>query len=753
MILRKIIALTLASVSLSAMAEEVSPTVIELDSELRYQSESVQWTPHSVTVLSKDNLENSYRRDLEGIESMVPGLIVDRMNTTPRGAAIAIRGLGSSGASKGFDPAVAVNIDGVYVGTHTGRLQVLFDFEKIEVVRSPHTFESNPNLSGSINIQRTRPTGELDVDLRAVVGIDERREIDVIINLPEVAGVKAKLAVYRKDRGGDYFHNDFNLRNENTEDYSVISTTFGWDFRELFTTLYTFDSESSDETTPALLNISAPTDLLCVTTASGPFPNCRRGVGNPELDSLRKTSQNFSNERSYDADHHTLKVEFDAFNHHVISITGNRESDEDMDLDLDASQANFYHLQQSQSYSQFSQEITALGEWNERLSYSFGFYYLDSDYDIFQQEYHILKKLGDAGFSEGHAAGEVQELSSAQKTELQSYFAHVNYVINDQWIADLGFRWTELDRKFEHSPSRIRLGNSLSPLRTLLLGKESSKEGLLSGGLSYKVDDAAMIYARYSEGFLPGGFDENAMSVAAGNSYGSETSRTAEIGLKSDWWGDRLRVNVAYYKTEVDNTVERFDAIVTDGQIESLLDNVAEVEISGWELELTAIPLDNLTIRTSYSHISANYEKYIVPDLITPGELLSRSELTPERAPGDNLFLSAEYAIPYGPGIIRTYAGYRLFSDYQTFPLLAEGKVNNWTSWDLSVSYEWKEWMFRLFSNNVKSKEFIQNINSISQTAVLPVPAGNSSVPSLMTITEYNQPRFTGLEIIYRPDF
>ena len=47
---------------------------------------------------------------------MVPGLIIDRMNTTPRGAAIALRGLGSSGASKGFDPAVAVNIDGIYVG-------------------------------------------------------------------------------------------------------------------------------------------------------------------------------------------------------------------------------------------------------------------------------------------------------------------------------------------------------------------------------------------------------------------------------------------------------------------------------------------------------------------------------------------------------------------------------------------------------------------------------------------------------------
>ena len=102
---------------------------------------------------------------------------------------------------------------------------------------------------------------------------------------------------------------------------------------------------------------------------------------------------------------------------------------------------------------------------------------------------------------------------------------------------------------------------------------------------------------------------------------------------------------------------------------------------------------------------------------------------------------------------MRTYAGYRLLSDYQTYPLLPEGEVKNWTSWDLSISYEWKDWVFRLFSNNVKNKEFIQNIQQITQTAILPVNAGGTSVPALITLTEYNQPRYTGLEIIYTPDF
>lgn len=745
-------ALAIACISMQVLAQDEHATVPESQTRIRFEDESIQWVPYSVSVLTKSELESTYRRDLEHIESVVPGLIIDRINRTPRGAAIAIRGVGSSQASKAFDPAVAVNIDGVYVGTHTNRLQVLFDFETIEVVRSPHTFEANPNVGGSINLERSRPTGELDIDVRASAGIDKRREMDTVLNFPIVDSLNAKIGLFWKDRGGDYIKNVYADRDENTEDYYLFSTMLAWDFRDLFTLTYTFDTEESEETSPALLNISAPTDLLCSTTANDTFPNCRRGVGNPELDSLRRTAQNYSNNAGFEADHHTLKVEFDALDHKFTSITGYRDTEDFMDLDMDASNADFYHLSQDQSYEQFSQEITAHRDLNERLSYSAGIYYLSSSYDISQQEHHILKQLGDAGFSEGHAAGEIQELNSEQESELFSGFAHIKYVLNDQWIADLGVRGTEVDRDLKHSPSRIRLGDSVSPLRTLIKGSKNSKELLFSGGISYKVDEAAMIYARVSEGFLPGGFDENAMSAFSGQSYGSETSLTGELGLKSDWWDDRLRVNLVFYKTEIDNKVERSDAYASEGVIESISDNIADLEIKGWELELKSTPLENLFVELSYAHTNSNYTKYLTADLANPGGFLNLKDLSPERAPGNNLYVGAHYSIPLAVGEIRTYAGYRLLNDYQTYPLLPEGEVNNWSSVDLSVSYHWEEWVFRLFSNNVKNKEFIQNIQNISQTAILPVK-GRQNVPSLMTFTEYNQPRYTGLEIIYRPDF
>jgi iron complex outermembrane receptor protein len=515
---RQFTAITLAGCITAAQAQSSETdndagVLTDPGTEVLSASQDLQWTPHSITVLTREQLESAYRPDLEHIESLVPGLIVDRMNRTPRGAAIAIRGLGSSSPSKAIDPAVAVNVDGVYVGTHTGRMQVLFDFDRIEVRKGPQgVVDNNPNLSGSINIERTRPSGVLDADLRASVGIDKRREADAVFNFPVVDSVNAKVAMYWKDRGGDYMTNVFSGREENTEDYAFVSTSVSWDLDNWFKLLYTFDHEDSDESSPAILNISAPTDLLCDSTSEDTFPNCRRGTGNPELDSLKTTAQNYSNERFFEGDYHTLRVDFEVADHQVTSITGLRESDEKSDLDLDGSNADFYHARQLQEYRQFSQEVTVSRDFSENMDYSFGIYFLNTDYDLFQQEHHILKQLGDAGFTEGHSAGEIQELASSQKSDMWSVFAHVNYILNDQWQADIGARWSDVEREFDHIPSRIRLGDTVSPIRTQLVGEENTKQFLWMGGLSYQVDEEAMIYFRYSEGFLPGGFDENAMS-------------------------------------------------------------------------------------------------------------------------------------------------------------------------------------------------------------------------------------------------
>ena len=74
-----------------------------------------------------------------------------------------------------------------------------------------------------------------------------------------------------------------------------------------------------------------------------------------------------------------------------------------------------------------------------------------------------------------------------------------------------------------------------------------------------------MIYFRFSEGFTPGGFNENAVSIESATSYGSETTDNWELGMKSEWFNDKLRLNMAYYKIDLDKKHEQFIASVAAG--------------------------------------------------------------------------------------------------------------------------------------------------------------------------------------------
>jgi len=57
-------------------------------------------------------------------------------------------------------------------------MQVLFDFEQVEVARGPQgTLEGAPNLGGTIHLKRRKPTGSFDVDLRTRFGENNSKKL------------------------------------------------------------------------------------------------------------------------------------------------------------------------------------------------------------------------------------------------------------------------------------------------------------------------------------------------------------------------------------------------------------------------------------------------------------------------------------------------------------------------------------------------------------------------------------------------
>ncbi len=141
--------------------------------------------------------------------------------------------------------------------------------------------------------------------------------------------------------------------------------------------------------------------------------------------------------------------------------------------------------------------------------------------------------------------------------------------------------------------------------------------GNVSGklALDWQATDAALVYASVGTGFKSGGFSGSASTEnRADEPFDEETAITYEIGLKSMWFDDSLRLNVAAFFTDyedlqvtrffrpADNPGNSFGEFVTN--------NAGEAEISGLEIEFTWRATENLELGGSYAYLDSEFTDF-----------------------------------------------------------------------------------------------------------------------------------------------
>lgn len=717
---------------------------------IRLRNETAKWVPESVTILTTEDLNNTLVLRLEDLEGMAPGLIIDSLSGTPQGAAISIRGIGSSETSQNFEPAVALIIDGVYVGTHASQNPYMFDFEHVEISRGPQaTYQGVSAIGGAINLTRSRPTGKKGLKTQLSFGTNNHAMFGLIGNIPLTDSISGKLSLNGSSGNRLAINNSNNGRDENSEDRLLISASVLWQASDSLEIQYTYDNESDDSDTPALLNLSNTGDLLCTNSAMNQNANCAilTNISTPETGNLDNTSQNFSNSRNYKGNYHTVRAELDYWNHHFTSITGLRMTEENSDQDLDATFVNFYSSSIRSDYDQFSQEFRVYSDYSDTFQYLLGAYFLNAEYVLNRNDFYILNQLDDANRISPTNPNQIRSAISNQSASTSSFFGHLYYTINEKWKADLGLRRTFVEKEINHQVS-----HPTSTSDILLAGTPNWKEFSHSAGLSYRVDDSAMFFFRYAHDFRPGGFNDNANSLSSAQPYGVQSVDNFELGLKSEWLDDKLRLDFTLFQNRYNDKLEKFARVADNARIETVIDNVSKYEVRGYEIEFETKPFENLYIRGNYSHMNGDYIEFAIPDISAPGDIIDFSDTAPNRAPADMLFVSSRYSFPYFNGQVNLSAGYRYTNDYQTNPYIPESRVDNATNWDFAAEYVWHDWRFKLFSQNFNDKRYLQNVRRISDSEIVSLAPTRDS-QGIVTTAQYNQPRLTGIEITYSPTF
>jgi outer membrane receptor protein involved in Fe transport len=194
-----------------------------------------------------------------------------------------------------------------------------------------------------------------------------------------------------------------------------------------------------------------------------------------------------------------------------------------------------------------------------------------------------------------------------------SVFTHNVLALTERLNLTVGARWSSEDKSGGGTfttraaaactsslvPATLRL---ICPTRDYRASKSDEHEsGVVA--LSYDVAPNALLFASWSRGFKAGGVS---LDRDAGNrsraTFDPETSTSAEIGLKSQWFDRRFTANVTLF----DQQYKDFQRTVFTGT-ETLLSNQGEVNSQGVEVETLARLPARLTLNASITYNLAEY--------------------------------------------------------------------------------------------------------------------------------------------------
>jgi iron complex outermembrane receptor protein len=630
------------------------------------RDESLQDTPISVTALTAEALEGRQISNVLDIANQVPNLNIEAVVGLGNSARVFLRGVGEDQAQFNADPAVGVYVDGVYYARTNGALFDFLDIERVEVLRGPQgTLYGRNTPGGAINVITRRPdadrfgfTGEM------LFGRFDQMEARASVNVPMGEGLAASASFLAKSRDGLSRSTSLN-RNVGRREVISARGSIAYDPTPDLRMRLTLDRtwDNSDTGIPTS-NFAGPPDDLFVTEGSV-IPRGRFRSNGVALD-----------------------VEYDIGAVTLRSISAYRDLDQTAILDNDGEARLYSGFESDAKQSQFSQEITA-SLTTDRLNLIIGGYFFDENND-----YDALTLIG----SRTNPATRIARPDfSEQFTRSYAIFGQATYELFPAFELTIGGRYTWDSKRF---------ANDQPSVPAVYRAERKWQDFSPKVGVDYRLSEGLFVYASFAEGYKAGGFNRSNVRVVAETPYDQERVRSYEIGLKSDLFNRRLRLNLnGFYNDYTDLQLSSFDP--NTGTTRRF--NAAQATTKGVELEASARPARGLDIYGTVAYLDAQYDEFF--DLVG-GQLVDVSFRKLKGAPKWQASGGFSYEVDLGSGSVRLNgdAGYRgrIFNNVANTPAIAtEGR----TLVNASIAYltEDERWTFTLAGRNLLDKKYPAN--------------------------------------------
>ncbi|TXS95350.1 TonB-dependent receptor [Parahaliea maris] len=662
----------------------------------------LQDTPIAVTAFNTEKIVDLGIYDVSDIGGLAPNTNIQKQPSSNSNMSIYIRGVGSGETSLMVDPKTSFYLDGVYMSKTVGAVFDIVDLESVEVLRGPQgTLFGRNSTGGALNVTTVKPTGELGFKAEANFGNDGYQRTALSLDLPRVGMMSAKISGMIMEYDG-WAENDFpgQERDMASEDNEAYRIALRFEPMDSLTIDYVYD-RTNNAGVPTPFQITKVKDSLYNGFTTTPFPFTFLGgslyqdmaatVGDPD-----KRREDYTldavTEEWLDVKGNTLTVawEFDSFL--LKYIFADRDTNSgygSTDLDGGAYIARDllygggfpvptpgFHATIDKGFIELTtNELQLIGDaFDDRLQYTVGYYqYKEEIYQSNPQTFSLpIQFFLGAGFDDAYvAAGLCNDIPGAglvcqgtqrlpfpfpfpeadpnlngqvdfiygQKTESWAVYTQGTYALTDRLDLTAGVRYTEDDREgFLFNES---IGQSSFDERFTNSGTWDNVSYLAT--LSYELMDSVNIYGTYSTGYNSGGFNSRASTFSSWQTpYDEEELFSYELGLKSDWFGSRVRLNAAlFYNDYEDIQVAQFEA--GSGGASSRIVNAGKATYQGLEIELTALITQGLLAELSYGYLDAEFDEYLARNPATDREENIADVTTVSRAPENSGNLGLQY--------------------------------------------------------------------------------------------------------------
>jgi len=590
------------------------------------KEENLQRVAISATALDSDFLASRNISEPGQLNGLVPGVSIQ-----PSFILLTyIRGLGNYSSQPGVDQSVAYNVDDIYISKPYGMPTIIFDLDRVEMLRGPQgTLQGRNAVAGSINFVTAKPVEDFAAKGSISYGNYDAIRLEGMVNIPVADGYALRVAGAMAEHDG-YFDNGYGDQNVMGIRASFLARPTP-DLEAVITAEYTKRDEIGSTYSPCPPGSTAAQG--CAGVAWDPWAGTP-GQGTNEALDMNETNMLFSENRAIYA-----HVDYDLGFGTLTWVPNYRK----WKYRNHQSLSHFFGYAPAVIDRMHSQELRLASNSDSAIDWVFGAYYgkeTAEEENYFTsaapgQPFVTIDRPGFWPIGHVYFKNDIYDLTYRS----QSVFGQVTVPLTDFFRLSGGLRYTD-DFKRQSGNTGIVLAdpNTGAPYVNSVdvSGQLKTKKLNYRVGVELDVGPDIMIYANMSDGYKAGGVNGVPPGSDFPPTFGPEEITAYQAGIKSRFFDDRVQVNAeGFYYDYRGYQTSGFD-VTDEGVLIGGTFNSQKARLYGGEVESAFAISDQDLFALNATLLSAVYTKFEVP---ATGAFLSGTRL--QNAP--KFTLTADY--------------------------------------------------------------------------------------------------------------